>query len=118
MTTQARAAVEGSSRNYPERHTDMPRRGFLRRMGLAGLGTSAVLFGTTTRAAADGAPYCEKACCVLYRCPNMTYDECRNTDPNYIWNCQWSTTYYCACCETGGLKPDYTGGSAYACQHT
>lgn len=85
------------------------RRGFLGIVGAGGLASAAAVFGT----AAPAQALCKRACCALLKCPNISWRNCtRNAD--YVWNCKWTTTRGCTCCEkrTNGRQR-----SAYHCSH-
>ena len=88
------------------------RRRFMRWLGVGGLTTSAAIFGDRAAASAT----CNVACCHLYICPDVTYNFCRS-GANYTWSCMYTGTVGCGCCETGGLQPNWTGHSAYQCDH-
>lgn len=88
------------------------RRRFLKGLGVGGLATAGIVFGDPSPAEA----LCYRACCSLYVCPNVTMAHCMS-GAHYAWNCKWTSTVGCTCCEHGGLKPYYHGHSAYSCSH-
>lgn len=92
--------------------TETPRRRFIARVGAGGLAAATVVFGDPAPAEA----LCRAACCDLYVCQNVTMSHCQN-GRNYSWNCRWTSTVGCTCCEHGGLKPNFDGHSSYSCSH-
>jgi len=92
--------------------TGSSRRRFLSWVGTGGLATAGLVFGDVPPASATGAT----ACCNLYVCPNVTFTHCRSGS-NYTWNCMYTSTTGCSCCEHGGLGSLWDGHSAYYCSH-
>ena len=85
------------------------RRGFLGALGAGGLTAASAIFGKSAPAYA----ICQKNCCSLAVCPNVSMTTCRN-NADYIWGCAMSAYLHCSCCEAY-----YSGTqhSAYSCQY-
>ncbi|MEU4645720.1 hypothetical protein [Micromonospora sp. NPDC023814] len=84
------------------------RRGFLAKIGAAGLVASGAVFARSTPAMA-GNYYC---CNLLYYPPNISYSTCSSAPEKYIWYCT-TATMDCACCEKKSSTGSTTGSAAY-----
>lgn len=85
------------------------RRGFMKRVGITGLLTSAGMFGSAVVAEKASA---DPLCCNLANYPeNTTYDYC-SAHAAYIWYCDVNGYLHCNCCETAGNQL-----SAALCQY-
>lgn len=83
------------------------RRRFLSVFGSTALASSAIIFGSRDEAQAGN-----YACCYLVYAPS-SYSACRS-GRNYTWNCQWTATTGCSCCERMRADGTYYA-SAYSC---
>lgn len=84
------------------------RRGFLARIGAAGLVASGAVFVRSTPAMA-GNYYC---CNLVYAPPNITYNNCIAAPEKYVWACS-NGEFDCSCCEKKHSSGSTTGSGAY-----
>lgn len=91
------------------------RRGFMSGVGATGLTAAIAVFGRTPAA---NAAYTRAACCNLCSgVPGMTYLDCLNCSPYYVWQCQVDSDSSCRCCECGNGSGGCAGvtGNALRC---
>ncbi|MFJ8829859.1 hypothetical protein [Micromonospora aurantiaca] len=88
------------------------RRGFLAKIGVAGLVASGAVFARSTPAMAGN----YQCCNLVYAPPNISYSTCSSATYKYIWYCSVNAYLHCNCCEKKTSSGTITGSGAH-CQY-